>query len=99
MNEIIERHVDLNPLLDLRTSPEDDRVTILLVLPHLADFDRDPTVELVYGCKFPVGLGDLVLCPPTPMTDHWTPGVVVSLLGKHYSGRVKYVKPYERNQP
>lgn len=73
--------------------PEDARITVLLELPHLANYGRETTVELVYGCTFLVAVGDVVLCPPTPRgPSTWTAGVVTALDGKGYAGPVKYVR-------
>lgn len=76
------------------TLPEDARILVLLDLPHLANYGRGTTAELVYGCTFPVAVGDTVLCPPTPRgPSTWTVGVVVSLDGvTYYTGPVKYVR-------
>lgn len=77
-----------------QTNPEeDDHITVMLNLPHLAKYGRPTTVELVYGCTFPVAVGDAVLCPPTPRGEPtWTTGVVVALDGRGYKGPVKYVR-------
>lgn len=72
--------------------PEKNRITVLLDLPQLARFGRETTLELVYGCNFVVAVGDLVSCPPTPYKNSWTTGVVVSLDGGQYRGRVKHVR-------
>lgn len=71
------------------------RITVLLELPHLKRYNRDPVVELTYGCNFAVDIGDRVLCPPTPRYRAWTTGVVMALHGSGYKGRVKYVKQIE----
>lgn len=86
-------------VLDERTRPENDRITVLLELPHLKDYGRDPVVQLVYGCRFPVQVGDLVRCPPTPLYSKWTTGQVVSLDGGQYRGPVKQVKPTKEGTP
>lgn len=52
--------------------PKKHRITVMLDLPHLKKYGREPTRELVYGCNFAVAVGDLVSCPPTPVAR--TPG-------------------------
>jgi len=84
---------------DERTRPEHDRITVLLDLPHLRRYGHEPTRELVYGCSFPVKVGDLVSCPPTPLHRAWTTGVVVALTGNGYKGRVKYVRKHRPKGP
>lgn len=79
-------------VIDERTRPENDRITVLLDLPHLKKYGRESTRELVYGCSFPVAVGDQVRCPPTPLYSKWTTGVVTALSGRQYRGRVKYVR-------
>lgn len=85
-------------VLDERTAPEDGRITVLLDLPHLKDYGRPTTVTLVYGCQFPVAVGDLVRCPPTPRYSKWTTGQVVALDGGQYRGPVKQVKPIKEKE-
>lgn len=72
--------------------PDRNRITVMLDLPHLKKFGREPTRELVYGCNFKVAVGDLVSCPPTPHKSSWTTGMVVALNGNGYRGPVKYVR-------
>jgi hypothetical protein len=81
-------------VIELSTAkvPEKNRITVLLDLPQLAQFGRETTLELVYGCNFAVAVGELVSCPPTPYKASWTTGVVVALDGGHYRGRVKHVR-------
>lgn len=78
--------------LDKASMPEKNRITVLLDLPHLRRYGHQPTRELVYGCNFAVAVGDLVSCPPTPLNNTWTTGVVTALNGGGYRGRVKYVR-------
>lgn len=87
-------------VVDLRqaTRPEDDRITVLLDLPHLKQYGHDPTRELTYGCNFEVKVGDQVRCPPTPFHNKWTVGLVVGLSANGYKGPVKYVKPMEKKE-
>jgi hypothetical protein len=77
---------------DERTRPDDDRITVLLDLPHLADFGHSTTNEFTYGCRFPVKEGDVVECPPTPRGKGWTRGIVTALHANGYRGPVKYVR-------
>jgi len=71
----------------------DRRITVMLHLPYLADYGMPTTIEPVYGCTFPVAVGDMVSCPPTPRGDGtWNTGVVVALDGRGYNGPVKYVR-------
>lgn len=73
--------------------PKKHRITVMLDLPHLKKYGRNPTRELVYGCNFAVAVGDLVSCPPTPRGKNaWTTAMVVALDGGHYRGAVKYVR-------
>lgn len=73
--------------------PKKHRITVMLDLPHLKKYGREPTRELVYGCSFKVAVGDLVSCPPTPRgKNKWTTGIVVALDGGHYRGPVKFVR-------
>lgn len=81
-------------VIDLSTArmPDRNRITVMLDLPYLKRFGREPTRELVYGCNFKVAVGDLVSCPPTPHKSTWTTGIVVALNGNGYRGRVKNVR-------
>lgn len=82
------------------TQPDDDdRIVVLLDLPHLANYGRLTQVELVYGCSFPVAVGEAVSCPPTPRgPNEWTTGIVVALNGRdRYDGPVKYVRKVSGN--
>lgn len=75
---------------------KDRRITVMLHLPYLKDYGMPTTIEPVYGCKFPVKVGDSVLCPPTPRGDgSWNVGMVIALDGKGYDGPVKYVRPID----
>lgn len=68
-------------------SPE-QRIVVLVELPQATE----PTmVELTYGCRFPVQLGDKVNCPPMPRWPKWQVGIVVRLGSNGYDGPVKYV--------
>lgn len=72
---------------------QSDRITVMVHLPYLKEYGKPQTLELVYGCRFPVAVGSSVLCPPTPRGDgSWVNGVVVSLDGSGYDGPVKYVR-------
>lgn len=82
--------------LSIAQMPDKNRITVLLELPHLKKFGRNPTRELVYGCTFEVALGDIVSCPPTPHYGKWTTGIVVALNGDGYRGRVKYVRKIKK---
>lgn len=86
-------------VVDERTVPERNRITVLLDLPHLEKYGHQRTRELVYGCNFPVAVGDQVLCPPTPLCSKWTTGVVTALDGGQYRGRVKHVRKIKNDQP
>lgn len=77
---------------DARNKPKHDRITVMVELPHLKRYGHQPTREMTYGCSFPVQVGDLVRCPPTPLYGHWTTGVVTALEANGYCGRVKYVR-------
>lgn len=76
--------------------PDKNRITVMLDLPHMKKFGRNPTMELVYGCNFKVAAGDLVSCPPTPRNGKWTTGIVVALNGNGYRGRVKNVRKIKK---
>lgn len=78
-------------VVDESTRPKHDRITVLVHLPHLAEFDRPTTTELVYGCNIAVAVGDQVICPPTPRTNKPHTGVVTALDGGQYRGPVKYI--------
>ena len=72
------------------------RITVMLHLPYLKDYDMPEIIYPVYGCTFFVKQGDKVLCPPTPRGDgSWVTGIVVSLEGNGYDGPVKYVRQIE----
>lgn len=78
---------------------ESDRITVMLNLPYLADYDMPTIITPVYGCTFPVAVGSQVLCPPTPRGDgSWNVGVVVALDGKGYNGPVKYVRKIDEKE-
>lgn len=80
-------------LYEVKSQPKRNRITVVIDLPHLKKYGHDPTRELVYGCNFPVALGDLVSCPPTPLgKQKWTTAMVVALDGGRYKGPVKYVR-------
>lgn len=81
-------------VIDLSTArmPDKNRITVMLDLPHMKQFGRNPAMGLVYGCNFKVAVGDLVSCPPTPRNGKWTTGIVVALNGNGYRGRVKNVR-------
>ena len=80
----------------VETIPEDGRITDMVEMSHLQRYGRETTRELVYGCTFPVKLGDEVLCPPAPRGDgKWAVGVVVALDGKGYKGPVRHVRKME----
>ena len=86
-------------IVDERESPENNRITVMVDMPHVRKYGhRETTRELVYGCSFPVKKGDTVLCPPTPRNKKWSTGVVVSLDGRGYKGRVKYVKKNNKKE-
>lgn len=86
-------------VIDKRAVPGKNRITVLLDLPHLEKYGHQRTRELVYGCNFPVAVGDQVLCPPTPLYSKWTTGVITALDGRQYRGRVKYVRKIKKVQP
>jgi hypothetical protein len=70
-----------------------DRITVMLHLPYLKDYGMPEIIYPVYGCTFPVAIGDQVLCPPTPRGDgSWNVGIVTALNGGDYKGPVKYVR-------
>lgn len=69
----------------------DRRITVLISFPGPRGQHR--TLELTYGCRFEVAIGDAVDCPPTPYRSNWTVGMVVALHGNGYQGKVKYVEP------
>lgn len=79
-------------IVEERVVPKKNRITVMLDLPHLAKYGRTPTRELTYGCNFKVAVGDLVMCPPTPLHHQWTTGMVTALTHNGYKGRVKFVK-------
>src|SRR4051794_37274845 len=70
-------------VIDLETArlPDNNRISVMLDLPHLKQYGHESTRELVYGCNFAVAVGDLVSCPPTPHNSVWTTGMVVALHG------------------
>lgn len=72
--------------------PADDRIVVLIEFPHVGKFGHETTRELVYGCSFPVEVGDLVSCPPTRLHPKRTTGVVTALGSNGYRGPVKYVR-------
>lgn len=76
---------------DERVVPKKGRVRVLVSLPHLAEYGHETTRELVYGCTFPVRIGDAVICPPTPLFPSEFTGVVVSMDASGYSGPIKYL--------
>lgn len=88
-------------VIDLSTAriPDRNRITVMLELPHLKKYGREPTLELVYGCNFAVAVGDLVSCPPTPYKSSWTTGMVVALDGGSYKGPVKHVRKIRTPPP
>lgn len=80
----------------VETLPEDGRIRVMVDMSHLQRYGHETTRELVYGCSFPVKVGDAVLCPPPPRGDGtWPTGVVVALDGNGYKGPVKYVRKIE----
>lgn len=83
---------------DLRTAPEEGRITVLVDLPHLPKYGHQSTRELVYGCSFAVKVGDMVKCPPTPLYSQWSTGVVMALDGRGYAGPVKFVQKIETEE-
>ncbi|MFJ2662630.1 hypothetical protein [Arthrobacter koreensis] len=85
-------------VIDLSTArmPDKNRITVMLDLPHLKKYGRNPTKELVYGCNFKVAVGDLVSCPPTPRNGKWTTGIVVALNGNGYRGPAKNVRKIKK---
>lgn len=85
-------------VVDERTVPEKNRISVLLDLPHLEKYGHQRTHELVYGCNFAVVVGDQVLCPPTPLYSKWTTGVVTALDGGRFRGRVKHVREVRNDQ-
>lgn len=77
--------IDLQALWD--SSPdEDQRVTVMIQHPKMP-----VPMESVYGCRFPVAVGDAVLCPPAPLHPEPFTGVVVALDGGTYNGPLKYL--------
>lgn len=72
-------------------------ITVLVQMPHLRKYGKNPMMRLTYGADFPVSPGDTVLCPPTRLEPRWTKGTVVELDPGSYRGPVKYVRPI--NQP
>lgn len=83
---------ELEAMLGQETQEHTERrITVLITLAGRSGEPR--TRELTYGCTFPVSVGDAVDCPPTPYTSTWTAGMVVSLQGAGWRGRVKYVQP------
>lgn len=74
-------------------------ITVLVVMPHVGQYNKKKVMTLTYGCTFDVQVGDAVLCPPTRLNKNWTKGSVKSLDGTGYSGPVKYVVPVNKSTP
>jgi len=81
-------------LEQIEVEPKDDRVVVLVDMPHVAQWGRETTMELVYRAPFEVAVGDAVVCPPSPLSQgqEFT-GVVVSLDARAhpYKGPVRDV--------
>lgn len=89
-------------IVDERTVPGKNRITV--ARPAAPGEVRPPAdaragLRQVYGCNFPVAVGDQVLCPPTPLYSEWTTGVVTALDGRQYRGCVKHVRKVKKDQP
>lgn len=75
--------------------PNVKRITVFAYLPHLKKFGWEPHRQMAYDCDFPVSIGDVVRCPPTPKYNHHFYGLVVDLVS-NYDGPAKFVsKPSE----
>ena len=80
-------------------SPEEEleeghRVLVQAHLPHVEQWNRDPNVDLVYLWPGgPLQVGDLVICPPTPLHGATFVAIVTSLdASSHpYKGPAKYL--------
>ena len=93
MSAVIDRpRVDAIALEMIEVEPKDDRVVVLVDMPHVAQWGRETTMELVYRAPFEVAVGDAVVCPPAPLSrgEEFT-GVIVSLDARThpYQGSVK----------
>ena len=79
----------IKDLTDPMPAPQpEQRIIVLVELPQI-----DDSRELAYGCKFPVSIGDAVLCPPMPLWPKWQAGIVTGFGSNGYDGPVKYVAP------
>jgi hypothetical protein len=69
-------------LEQIETSPNDERIIVLVDMPHLAEWGYDTSRELVYRYRLPdpIAVGDAVVCPPSPLSrgEEFT-GIVLSL--------------------
>lgn len=88
------REIEVGMLEQLFDLTPDSRVIVQAYLPHVKKYGRDPNYELVYRWKGgPLKVGDLVLCPKTPMGPGPFKAIVVSLNGNEhsYTGPVKSI--------
>lgn len=99
----LELEIDLDADIDeiirriLAADPEPipaRRVLVEAYLPHVKKYGHNPTLRMVYmwrGGK--LALGDLVLCPPTPLRNSAFTGVIVSLDASNhpYKGPAKHI--------
>lgn len=85
----------------VRRLPRRRRIRVLVHMPHVAAYKgTTTTAELVYGCRFPVAVGDAVLCPPMPRDPErtWKTGIVTAMNGSGYTGRVRQVRPIDEGE-
>lgn len=97
MTQIGMADLDLVVAEDIGEMPENNRIVVQVNMEHVATYGhKDTLMELTYGCDFPVRVGDVVSCPPSPCWSKWRAGLVIAL-GSTYKGPVKYVEPYGKS--
>lgn len=80
----------------LDTQPADSRVIVQAYLPHVLEYSAgfDPMRDLVYSWPGePLAVGDIVLCPKTPLGPGPFEAIVISLDGADhpYKGPLKSI--------
>jgi len=80
----------------LDTQPADSRVIVQAYLPHVTQYSAtfDPMRDLVYSWPGgPLAVGDIVLCPKTPLGPGPFEAIVISLDGADhpYKGPLKSI--------
>lgn len=77
-------------LIQVSDEQLDARITVLI--SFLGCLGQHRTLELTYGCRFEVAIGDAGHCLPTAYCSNWTVGMGAALNGTGYRGQVKYVE-------